>query len=578
MIKAEIKAVASSDDVEIAWRYENKIKDCWGFAILKQRKGESESISDWVKSSVGFSGEVHKDFEYHDTTMWPIQKYNWTDYLVNNGDTVRYKVIPMVYRNGKLEKDEKNGSNWSDWINLDTLIKLNSEKIGAYFNRGAVSSQFVIKRLSSVSEKDRQKSLDAHLDDENSTIRKFMGGTLLDAVYSILEEPHKNSNIHLFAALYELNDLVLIKKLNSLRKRAHVILANGAFKKPVKDNPGDPDPQKPNAKRLTKVDLKRRIVSGNHFAHNKFVVLATKEGEEYKPYKVLTGSTNWTHNGLFKQANNAVIINDKSVAKYYLDEWQKIYEDCDSKGLGLYGKEFKKFNATVKKNSTGDIRTWFDPTQKTGDLNDAINLINSAKQGIIFLMFQPGSMKTALLYNAIYKRTKEKNSPYINGVINVDPGGKKNPSIQFMNNGKKENGDMTIVTPSNIKKDFGFWKQELPKPMVTIHSKAIVIDPFGDNPIVITGSNNMGKKASEQNDDNLNIITGNARLAQSYAVHMISVYHHYRWRFYRSKVTDKNGKELDNKPKWKGLIESDEWQGWYDSGMNKKEIDFWFGV
>jgi phosphatidylserine/phosphatidylglycerophosphate/cardiolipin synthase-like enzyme len=223
------------------------------------------------------------------------------------------------------------------------------------------------------------------------------------------------------------------------------------------------------------------------------------------------------------------------------------------------------------------VRTWFDPTSKEGDLEDAIKLIKGAKQGILFLMFQPGNMETARLYKEIFKRTKEPNAPFISGVINIDPGGKKTPSITFVNKGKEEYGDMSIVTPSNIKKDFGFWKVELARPTVTIHSKAIVIDPFGSKPVVITGSNNMGEKASQSNDDNLNIILDNKELAQSYAVHMQSVYHHYRWRFYRSKVTDKNGNEIDNKPKWKGLVRNAEWQGWYNSGLNKKEKDFWFG-
>jgi hypothetical protein len=66
-------------------------------------------------------------------------------------------------------------------------------------------------------------------------------------------------------------------------------------------------------------------------------------------------------------------------------------------------------------------------------------------------------------------------------------------------------------------------------------------------------------------------------MAQSYAVHMLSIYHHYRWRFYRSHVTDKNGKPIDSKPRWNGLVKGDEWQSWYKTGMNRKEIDFWFG-
>jgi phosphatidylserine/phosphatidylglycerophosphate/cardiolipin synthase-like enzyme len=306
------------------------------------------------------------------------------------------------------------------------------------------------------------------------------------------------------------------------------------------------------------------------------VVLAKKKGDSYEPYKVLTGSTNWTRNGLFTQANNAVILDDKDVAAYYFKEWQMMCADC-VKGKGTYGKAFKDYNSTVKTNTKGDIRTWFTPTKAKADMQEAMNLINGAKQGILFLMFKPGSLKSAVLYNAIYERTKKQNAPFIAGVINADPGGKETPTIQFLDKGKKQNGDMTLLTPTNIKKEFGFWKTEPAPQTVTIHAKTVVIDPFGDDPIVICGSHNMGNKASQSNDDNLNIIRGNKLLAETFAVNMLALYHHYRWRFYRAKVTDKKGNELDNKPKWKGLVRHADWQDWYKTGWNKKESDFWLG-
>jgi phosphatidylserine/phosphatidylglycerophosphate/cardiolipin synthase-like enzyme len=109
--------------------------------------------------------------------------------------------------------------------------------------------------------------------------------------------------------------------------------------------------------------------------------------------------------------------------------------------------------------------------------------------------------------------------------------------------------------------------QEMKPQNVTIHSKTILIDPFSENPVLLTGSHNMGGKASKSNDDNLNIIIGNKELSRAYAIHMTAVYNHYRWRFYRSKKTAK--------PKWNGNVKSDVWQSWYSSGENLKEIKFW---
>ena len=63
-----------------------------------------------------------------------------------------------------------------------------------------------------------------------------------------------------------------------------------------------------------------------------------------------------------------------------------------------------------------------------------------------------------------------------------------------------------------------------------VHSKVVVIDPYGRNPVVMTGSHNMGPKASGVNDENLILIQGNRDLASQYAGKIMEIYSQYRWR------------------------------------------------
>jgi len=58
-----------------------------------------------------------------------------------------------------------------------------------------------------------------------------------------------------------------------------------------------------------------------------------------------------------------------------------------------------------------------------------------------------------------------------------------------------------------------------------------VIDPFSDNCVVITGSHNLGHKASFDNDENLIIVEGDKKLAVAYATHVLDVYDHFAWRY-----------------------------------------------
>ncbi|HEY6900285.1 MAG TPA: phospholipase D-like domain-containing protein [Puia sp.] len=555
-----IRVYVNNDDATIVWKYPNPIKNCYGFAVYRKRKGETDADAEPVTTTVGFQDDPHTAYEYRPSTEWPIQKYMWIDYFVKNGDEVSYRVVPMIGGNATtnggaaLTKASDLATPWTGMIKIG-----DNGGIEAYFNRGLVSSQFLSKRLNNIPKAERAKTLKANLQDPRSAIRTFLGGNLLQALTNLLNEVANDPTLQLYAALYELDEFSLIAGLNKLAKRAHVILANGAF------GSGKPDPQAANAKKLTKVDLTRRKVGTPHFAHNKFIVI-TQNGT---PIKVVTGSTNWTTNGVFTQINNAVVLHDPEVAKYYKDEWDAIKADCDKSGKGLYGKPYLAHNAAAKANGSQSITTFFTPVPGKIDMQAAIKLIEGAKHGILFLMFKPGvEGKSLMLYDTIMKMAKNKNL-LVNGVLNADPGGTKSPTITFLSHNKPEDGDLDAVLPAAINEDFQFWQDEVAKQNVTIHSKAIVIDPFSAHPVLITGSHNMGDKASKSNDDNLNIITGNKALTQAYAINMMGVYHHYRWRFYRSKKT--------SAPKWEGNVKSDAWQAWYSTGEKANEIKFWLG-
>jgi len=107
---------------------------------------------------------------------------------------------------------------------------------------------------------------------------------------------------------------------------------------------------------------------------------------------------------------------------------------------------------------------------------------------------------------------------------------------------------------------------------VHVHSKAIVIDPFGKNPVVMTGSHNLGHKASTANDDNLMIVEGNAPLAAAYAANIIAIYQTYRWNTY----VDAHAKDPTV---WHGLADNDTWQDSYlaPTSPDLAEIKFWLG-
>jgi hypothetical protein len=98
-----------------------------------------------------------------------------------------------------------------------------------------------------------------------------------------------------------------------------------------------------------------------------------------------------------------------------------------------------------------------------------------------------------------------------------------------------------------------------------------VIDPFSDNCVVVTGSHNLGFRASHNNDENLVIIRGHRGLAEAYACHVLDIYDHYAFRYWL-----KADPKIFSQP----LEADDKWQERYIAGPDEKapELRFWLAA
>jgi hypothetical protein len=100
--------------------------------------------------------------------------------------------------------------------------------------------------------------------------------------------------------------------------------------------------------------------------------------------------------------------------------------------------------------------------------------------------------------------------------------------------------DAEMVAPAGILKAEEAWMAEIFKAgHAIVHDKILVIDPFSDNCVVITGSHNLGFKASYNNDENLVFVRGHRPLAEAYAAHCADVFEHYRWRYYQKREAER---------------------------------------
>lgn len=583
-----IRVSANCDMTLISWETEAFIPECRGFAIQRETAGPAGDAKDeFINTYVGFKGGTHTQGESEPSTKWPIQRFSWNDFAVSQGQKVRYRVIPMMGTASNLiQPPETEWSSWSDWIIVGTGQTPGFE---AYFNRGIVGAQFLARQAQTQAE--FTTMLKADIQNPTSKNRAFLSGPLRVVLLGLLEKA-RLGGVEIYAALYELNDPEIIEALGT---NCNLLLASGAFGKGTDENADVRKQLRDNGK----INLFDRLVKGVHFAHNKFIVFCDRNGT---PASVWTGSTNTMVTGLCTQVNNGLLITDATIALAYKNRWDALKAAGPSYPASLAIDGSTPATNTI---GTSPVTAWNIPCLKFVDLEDASKRIQAAQQGVLFLMFNPGTggddRAKSLLQDIQDLGDK---GLYIHGVINQEQSTGKAGKDASTTADASESGDgatveftdknkiqpavsLEAITPHHLTEATMNWfKKAYQFNMVMIHSKVIVIDPFGPNPVVMTGSHNMGPKASQSNDDNLVIIENAPGLAQEYAVNILGVYGHYKWLYNAwakakaaapAPAAGAKPAPVPVSPTFDGNVDSDQWQTWETTGANLAQLQFLLG-
>jgi phosphatidylserine/phosphatidylglycerophosphate/cardiolipin synthase-like enzyme len=583
-------AFANNDIATIAWSYGTKPEGCMGFAVYRiDSKGQETPLP----GHAVFPGQTIAAGQT--TEQFPIQKFYWKDvYARLVGDktgnyTFRYKVAPLEGSPSALKPMTSLPILTTNEVTISGVC---SASITAIFNRGLISTQHVSTALKG---RVSSKSLLDQIEVQGNQLREDLAGDILPTLTGFVARAKTSGSI--YAALYELTDVELIKSLVGIGKKLNAVLANIVEKpKPggSQEKPGENDDSE---KKLedSNASLLYRLPPSSHIVHNKFLIHVDSSGT---PQAVLTGSCNWTDTGMCAQTNNSIVIQDKQVAARYMAYWKKLQADetAHEKGSPFQDKALRAFNSTGKDLSldkgTADASTltsYFSPNtpsqrsrgKKTEafpvDMKDLSDRIMAAKNAVLFLAFIPGTPSITEFAAAAQKANKDLfvrgcvTSPDAAGNFYYDLRGTSPPKKQKGVKNPRAPQDSRVISANALDEEVPpGWQKELLKAGFAItHDKIVVIDPFADNCVVVTGSHNLGYQASYNNDENLLIIEGNKRLAMAYATHVLDVYDHFAWRWTVNQGTSVDA-NLKTKP--------DDWLNWYfDAQGNIKtaQLKFW---
>ena len=584
-------AFSNNDIAVVAWTFDRHVDDCLGFAIHQIDAAGKDTV---LPALARFANQ-DKNLKLT-TEQAPIQKFWWKDLFARRGSTYQYRIVPM------------GGTPGGELTPLAGIEPLLSNKVtltekrppfSAYFNRGIVATQALSHALH---DKPSIQALAPHILDPADSIRIRLMGQLFEGVTSLLDRADKDGGI-IHGALYELNDpkgleLRLQAADRGEPKSRNIILGNEQADA-TKTTPATEDADSENRAALKKagVTVIDRILGKGNIPHNKFMVLT----ENDDPVAVLSGSTNWTSTGLCTQTNNALVIQSADVARRYRDFWDTIKADVDAAGGDQKKLQSPKLRDSNHENNDSSmsepikladgvtVEVMFSPNtnkplasppkEVPNDMQRVFDLIAGAKQAVLFLAFDPGNNS---ILDAAGKALAKNPDLFVRGALtsaqrasnfsealhqggatdqNDDSPGPVVVVVGEPGQPKKKGAklpsaapDFRAVPAGAINKDdlFGAWEAELAKfGFAIIHNKIVVIDPFSDDTCtVVTGSHNLGFRASHNNDENMLIIRGHRGLAEAYACHALDLYDHYAFRFLLQHHPEIFGRPLQPDDTW----------------------------
>jgi phosphatidylserine/phosphatidylglycerophosphate/cardiolipin synthase-like enzyme len=629
-------AISNNDIVYLHWHFEGKIAGCLGFSVIRH---DTKNKSVALPAMVGFpSDKGEAGGKFQTTATWPVQKFAWKDLYAERGGTYWYEIVPMIGEPGSLKPDASRTMRTNS-VTLDSK----RGNCSVFFNRGIISTQAIGRNLpKGKSGLPNSKVLEKAITDPKSPLRKRLVGDLENGVLTLLDRAAENGG-ECYCALYELSDQDLIQHLKDLGKKVHLVLSNAG--EDTEEGAKDGDSTNHDARSEMHelgMDVTDRMMSKGYIGHNKFVVYV----EGHKPKAVLCGSTNWTATGLCAQSNNSMVIESPHLAADYFEYWKRLKEDTDdAEGAGnkLQAKKLRDADKEENEahgltddsgNPSGDIRVWFSPntTQKSvprpkkgastskapptpPDLEEVFQAIEDAKQGVLFLAFIPGNPSIVSKLKEVYNAKRRKGdlfylrgaatSPDPAGLFRVDlyhRSGTSDATVRTVSNPPGANqASAGVASVAGIFAAFAAWEAEIYKiGHAVIHDKILVIDPFTDDSVLVTGSHNLGFKASYSNDENLVIVRKDRPVAEAYAAHVLDVYEHYRWRWkLQQPLRDALQKLKDEHPEskpgdlwkqavkevgetalkeaWHNLVPNDTWQDFYMKNRDflAAEDNFW---
>jgi phosphatidylserine/phosphatidylglycerophosphate/cardiolipin synthase-like enzyme len=513
-----VKAYGGTTGVLVAMDVTDQArKGLLGFAIEREiMSGQFAGKKKWLEGMLTFPGLPHEPGQPVASNVGPIQKFRWSDYTVFPGTSYRYTVHAAYGPAGALTLKQ------GPQVDVTTCGPNSSHFV--IFNRAAAASQAFARQFPKtaielfVAKQKKKKLQTVKLPPE---AYQWLSRGLLETIESVLARATDNTwTVDVCIYEYELDKIreavaQAAQRVSKLRILYHAKPKDAQTHENKESLKTPPLP--------ANVDTMPRKTS--KIMHNKFIVLSKLVNGARAAQFVLCGSTNFTENGVYRQANVVHVTDDKKIAGDYLRHFEDLWNTADDPS------ETKK--AINQKNPiVGNVPLFagFSPRSGLGDLTEFVDVIQGAQRDVLFCtVFK--------LFDAVLKALKGKNNDPILRI------GLQNTRTTIT--GFHKDRSQGFAAAAFLKEGLDGWLQEWTakqKGNILVHTKIVVVDFTSNSPTIISGSHNLSKPASDGNDENYLIIRcdpTNIDIADSYGIELMRLYDHYRFRWLLQKSAKK---------------------------------------
>jgi phosphatidylserine/phosphatidylglycerophosphate/cardiolipin synthase-like enzyme len=495
----------------------------------------------------------------------PIQSFVWDDFTAKPDREYQYLFYPIKGIPKNLDRSAK-----PIRIKVKTEPLFSNGPHDIFFNRGVASSQAYLNRFQSVSPDDPRLS-----EAERNERLQWLSRDLNKAILRFIQNAGPGDT--LLGCFYEFRYLPVVQEIKAAMDRGvdvHLILdakINEHTDKKGKFH--ESFPRMDNLRMLAQVGISvgenknvtLRQARPNDIQHNKFLVLL-RNGT---PAEVWTGSTNISLGGFCGQTNVGHWVRDPQVASQFASYWNVLKTDPGALA-GFKRQESRKANRALAKLIAGLHETpistdlippgttaVFSPRDGREVLDLYVRLVDSAKAcSCITLAFGINDDFKQQLFNNtemdhlvfMLLEKRDRHNPR-----------RKAPFVPLTHA-----HNVYQAWGSFIKDPVYLWAREtnakllgLNKHVVYIHSKFLLNDPLGSDPIVVTGSANFSRASTNNNDENMLLIRGDQRVADIYFTEFNRLFNHYYFRSVMEILKEKNQAEESTGEDGKPILSSE---------------------